>query len=223
MPESPNPQEGGTPPRISILLVDNRTVVRKGIRALIEQQAGMAVVGEADAAEAATQLDLAPDVIVTEVDLPDAKGPEVVGLLRGAFDRSAVLVLTCVSQPAKVEAVLAAGADGYVLMTASVDELLDGIRAAALGERYLQNALAIELVQWHNPRGATPRLTPKEEEILSLVARGYTNIEIAGLAGVGLRTVETHRARVQEKLGVSTRAELVRYAREAGLFDVDPD
>jgi two-component system response regulator NreC len=231
MIESPDPRvaepgdlttEGANGPGVSIVLVDDRTLVRQGIRALIDQQPGLAVVGEADGAHAATRVAVAPDVIVTEIDLPDAKGPDVIGLLRGAFGRSALLILTSVSQPAKVEAVLAAGANGYLLKTASNSELFDGIRAAARGATYLQPSLAFDLVQWHSRRNSTPRLTPKEEEILGFVALGHTNAEVARLANIGLRTVESHRARILEKLGRSTRAELVQYARAAGLFDVDP-
>jgi two-component system response regulator NreC len=199
------------------MLVDNRTVVREGLCALIEQQPDLVVVAQAASVGDALTVDLTPDVIVTDIDLPDAQHGEVIDRLRGFFSQSSILVLTLVGHPATVQSTLAAGADGYVLKTAEITDLITGIRAVADGQRYLQPSLGVELARWHRPRDTTLGLSPKEEQVLRLLALGHTNVEIAHLCGMSRRTVEAHRARIHQKLGRRTRAELVQYAREVGL------
>jgi len=192
-------------------------VVREGLRTLIDQQPDLVVVSQVAAVRDAGRLEETPDVIVTDIDLPDAKHRDVVTGLRRFFERSPILVFTAIGQPATVQAVLDAGAEGYMLETATPSDLLTGIRAVARGETYVQPELGVELARWHQPRGSTPALSPREIDVLRLLALGHTNAEIASLSGVSLRTVETHRARIQRKLGRRTRADLVQYARELGL------
>ena len=206
---------------VEVLLVHDRTVVRAGLRALIESEPGLAVVGEAGTLGDAGQLAVSPDVIVAEIELPDAKGADVVQGLHDCFPESPVLVLTLAGHPSKVRALLAAGAAGYVLLTADPDELFNGIVAVAGGEAYLQPALGVELARWLQPPASALALTPREEEVLELLAAGHTNVEIAQALRVGVRTIETHRGRIYQKLGARTRAELVQRARELGLSSTD--
>ena len=202
---------------VDVMLVDGRDVVREGLRTLIDQQPDLVVVSQVAAVHDAGRLEDTPDVIVTDIDLPDAKHRDVITGLREFFQQSPILVFTAIDHPATVQSVLDAGAEGYLLETATPSDLLTGIRAVARGETYLQPELGVELARWHRPRELTPALSPKEVDVLRLLALGHTNAEIAHLSGVSLRTVETHRARLQRKLGRRTRADLVRYARDVGL------
>lgn len=206
---------------VGVMLVDNGNVVREGLCALIEQQPDLVVVAQAASVGDAVSLGVAPDVIVTDIDLPDAKCVDVISWLRKCFPETSILVLTRIDHPAKVQSVLSAGADGYLLKTAAATDLLTGIRALAGGETFLQPALGVELARWRQPRDTPLGLTPKEEHVLELVALGHTNAAIARLCAVSLRTVEAHRGRIQQKLGRRTRAELVQYAREVGLVELD--
>jgi two-component system response regulator NreC len=208
---------------IKVFLVDSRVLVREGLRALAEQQPDLRVVGGSGTASLGTAYETTPDVVVADVDLPDAHGPEAIALLRKEFPESALLVLTLVDHPAKVQRVLEAGADGYMLKTAPTSEFFFGIRAVAHGETYLQPSLGVELARWHGAPSDTTvyvdQLTPKELEVLRLLALGHTNAEIAEMRGVSLRTVEAQRARILQKLGRRTRAELVAYANELGIVE----
>jgi len=207
---------------VDVMLVDSRAIVREGLRALIDQQPDLVVVAQAAAVRDAGSLDVTPDVIVTDIDLTDAKQGDVISGLREFFQHSSILVFTPIGRPATVQSVLDAGAAGYVLETAATIDLLTGIRAVARGETYLQPALGVELAQWHRPRATMPALSSKEEQVLRLLAVGHTNAEVARLCGLSLRTIEKHRARLHQKLERRTRAELVQYAREAGLVPFDP-
>jgi two-component system, NarL family, response regulator NreC len=206
---------------ITVLLIDSRTLVREALRALIEQEPDLAVVAQATTIRSAGTFNVEPDVIVTDIELPDARDGDVIVGIRRFFPRSAILVLTLVNRPARVQSMLTAGADGYVLETAASAELLTAIRALARGETFLQSSLGVELGRWHRPR-ATQGLSPKEEQVVRLLALGHTNAEIAQLGGVSLRTVEAHRSRIYQKLGHPSRAELVQYAQNIGLVGLDP-
>jgi two-component system response regulator NreC len=199
--------------------VDNRVVIREGVCALVERQPDFFVVGQAATLRGALGLGLKPRVIVTEVDLPDAKHGEVIAQLRERFSETSILVLTLVERPAKVQAVLAAGADGYLLKTAAATDLFAAIRAVAAGEFYLQPSLGVELARWHRPRDTTG-LSPMEQLVLKWIALGHTNAEIAAKLFLSVRTVESHRSHVQEKLRLTTRSQLVHYALQHGLVTI---
>jgi len=208
---------------IGVLLVESHTVVREGLRALIDQEDDIEIVGEAGSVTDIEELDAAPDVVLTDLELPDARGDEVVSVMRRRFRDAAVFVLSTVDHPATVQQVLAAGASGYLLKTGSSHELLEGLRSVAQGEHFLQPSLGVKLARWNGsgPGADIPggsRLSPREVKVLGLVALGHTNAEVASMLGVSLRTVETHRARVLLKLDHPTRAELVRYAHELGVI-----
>ena len=204
------------------MLVDGRAVVREGLLAVIEPQPDLVVVAQAATVRDAGNLDVTPHVIVTDIDLPDAKYGDVISGLRGFFRESSILVFTPIGHPAEVESVLAAGANGYLLETAPIAELLTGIRVVAGGETYVQPSLGAELARLHRGRSTASALTPLEEQILRLLALGHTNTEVARLCNISLRSAESHRAQVQRKLGRRTRAELVEYARETGLIELGP-
>jgi two-component system response regulator NreC len=206
---------------IAVALLDSKTMVRQALVLLLSAQPDVKVVAQGAKVADLEEAEVEADVIVTEIELPDTKPSDVIRQLRQVKPESAILVLTLVSVPAKIQAVLAAGADGYLLKTANAEELITGIRAVARGEPYLQPSLGVELARWNSLGDTSTRLSAKEEQVLGLLALGHTNVEISGIVGASLRTVETHRSRILQKLGGPTRAELVQYAHAAGLVDVD--
>jgi two-component system response regulator NreC len=209
--------------KIAVLLMDDHVVVREGLRALLERQDDIDVMAEASTVAEAVALDVDPDVVVADLMLPDERGVEVVRRLRQRHDKAAILVLTMVDNPTDVQQCLAAGARGYLLKETASSELVDAVRKVAGGEDYLQPSLGAALAKWKESPGtvrsrAVDDLTPRERDVLRLIALGHTNTEIATMLYVSVRTVENHRAGVMRKLGLRTRAELVRHAAEAGLI-----
>jgi two-component system, NarL family, response regulator NreC len=204
------------------MLVDGRAVMREGLRSVIEQEPDLVVVAQAATVGDARKVDVTPDVIVTDIDLPDAKYSDVVGGLREIFEHSSIVVFTPIGDPLEVQSILAAGADGYLLDTADGTDLVAGIRAVVAGESYLQPALGATLARSHRLPGTTLGLSPQEEHVLRLLLLGHTNVDVARLCNISLRTAETHRAHIQRKLDRHTRAELVEYAREQGLIQFGP-
>jgi len=212
----------GRPERvIDVMLVDSRAVVREGLRAVIALEPDLAVVAQAATVGDARTLAVTPDVIVTDIDLSDANGENVIRGLRAIAPESSILVFTPVDDHAKVQSVLAAGANGYLLETADVIDLLEGIRAVAGGRTYLQPSLGAQFARSRPPRDVALGLSVQEERVLALLALGHTNAEVARLCGVSLRTIEARRAHILRRLGRRTRAELVEYARETGLLQFD--
>lgn len=209
--------------KIQVLLMDDHVVVREGLRALLERQDDIDVMAEASSVAEAVALDVEPDVIVADLMLPDERGVEVVRRLKERYQKAAILVLTMVDNPTDVQQCLAAGARGYLLKETAGSELVDAVRKVAGGEDYLQPSLGAALAKWKESPGrvrarAVDDLTPREREVLRLIALGHTNTEIATMLYVSVRTVENHRAGVMRKLGLRSRAELVRHAAEAGLI-----
>lgn len=210
------------PEPISVLLMDDHVVVREGLRALLERQEGIAIVAEASSVAEAEQVTVHPDVIVADLMLPDERGADVVRRLKARHPDSAVLVLTMVDNPADVRLCLAAGASGYLLKESASTELVEAVRKVADGQDYLQPSLGAALARWRDTPArvhARPAdaLTPRERDVLRLIALGHTNAEIASMLYVSVRTVENHRSSLMRKLGFRTRAELVRHANEIGL------
>jgi two-component system, NarL family, response regulator NreC len=207
---------------ISVLLMDDHVVVREGLRALLERQDDVSVLAEAGTVGEAVGADVEPDVVVADLVLPDDRGADVVKRLNVRYPDSAILVLTMVDNPTDVQRCFAAGARGYLLKETASTELVDAVRKVAAGEDYLQPALGAALARWRDTPGhvdadAVDDLTPREREVLRLIALGHTNAEVAEMLAVSVRTVENHRASVMRKLGLRTRAELVRHASDTGL------
>lgn len=202
-----------------ILIADDHRVVRSGLRLLLQSQAGLQVVGEASNGPEALALaqEGRPDLVILDLTMPGGSGleflPQLVAITR-------VLVLTMHDDPAYVRQVMAAGASGYVLKEAADVELLAAIEAVAAGRTYLYPTLAASLlVERSTPTRQESPLSPRELEVLQLVALGHTNQEIADKLAVGVRTVETYKNRLCEKLGLHTRSELVRYAIQHRLIN----
>jgi two-component system response regulator NreC len=209
---------------IRVLLMDDHNVVREGLRALLERQDDIRVVAEAGTVGEALAVEAESDVLVADLVLPDERGPEVVRRLRERYPRTPILVLTMVDNPTDVQLCLAAGAKGYLMKQAAGAELTDAVRAVAEGREYLQPALGVALARFREAPApgrvhtrATVDLSDREREVLRLIALGHTNAEIARLLFLSVRTVENHRAGLMRKLGVKTRADLVRYATQSGL------
>lgn len=208
----------------TVLLVDDQAVVRAGIRMLLEAQANVSVVAEASSAEGALELSLEddPDVIVTDLPMEGRRGAAVVEAFAERFPNASILVLSLLDSPADVRGALEAGAKGYLLKGAAASELPDAIAKILNGESYVQSALGARLAAlggkdatYADPVAA---LSEREREVLRLLALGHTNPEIAALLFLSPRTIESHRASIQRKLGVRSRADLVRAAAEI----VDP-
>jgi two-component system response regulator NreC len=199
------------------MLVDDHAVVRAGIRLLLDSQTNLSVVAEASSAEEALEasLDRDPDLIVTDLSLEGLHGAAVVEAFAERFPNARILVLSMVDDLSDIRQAIAAGAKGYLLKEAAAAELADAIARIMEGQRYVQPALGAMLAGEAASSGhADPvaALTEREREVLDLLVLGHTNVEIASLLFLSSRTVETHRASIQRKLGMKSRAELVRFA-----------
>jgi two-component system response regulator NreC len=210
---------------IRVALCDDHAVVRGGLRRILAEDADLEVVGEAATAEEAVTLATAeqPDVFVMDLGLPDVSGIEATRRIMAASPNTAVLVLTVHDDVAYLRKAFDAGARGYLVKDAADVELVLAVHQVAAGEEYVHPRLGAALLSAGiaGPRAAGPggELSERELAVLRLVALGYTNADIAAELYVSVRTVESHRAHVQQKLGIKARAELVRYAREHALLD----
>jgi two-component system response regulator NreC len=216
--------------RIRVLLVDDHKVVRIGLRMLIERQEDMEVAGEAATAGEALLLARSqqPDVALVDLTLGTGSGIELIRELQEAAPATRSVALAMHDDTEHLRLVLAAGGSGYVPKQAPPDEVLSAIRLVAQGRAFF--SLSLEQLRAGQP-GASPgravaaellaRLTPREREILRLIALGLTHGEIAAQLGISLKTVETHRQHTCDKLGIRPRALLVRFAQQSGLLDGD--
>jgi two-component system response regulator NreC len=204
---------------ISIVLADDHTVVRKALRILLEEEPGFEVVAEADDADAAIRYlrGHKPAVLILDLNMPGRPSLEAIPDMREASPETQIVVLTMQKEPAFARQALQLGVLGYVLKEAADDELVQAVRSAAAGETYLQPALGAKLAA--EPETPASDLSERETDVLRLIALGHTNAEIAEQLYISVRTVETHRAHIQQKLGVSSRAELVRSALSRGLVE----
>ncbi|MBI5649795.1 MAG: response regulator transcription factor [Chloroflexi bacterium] len=212
--------------KIKILLADDHTLVRRGIRALLETQSGIAVVGEAATGIEAIEKTraLAPDVVLMDIGMPELDGLDATARIKREMPGVNVLLLTVHDDANYLFRALSAGASGYLLKGAEVTELLIALQAIQRGEVYLQPIVAKLLVGDYLKRANSveknqiEELTPRQREILALVADGLTNQQIADKLVLSPFTVATHRANIMEKLNLHNRAELIRYAIENGLL-----
>lgn len=204
---------------ISIVLADDHTVVRKALRVLLEEEPGFEVVAEAEDADAAIRYlrGHKPDVLILDLNMPGRPSLEAIPDMKEASPETKIVVLTMQKEPAFARQALQLGVLGYVLKEAADDELVQAVRSAAAGETYLQPALGAKLAA--EPEAPASDLSERETDVLRLIALGHTNAEIAEQLYISVRTVETHRAHIQQKLGVSSRAELVRSALSRGLVE----
>jgi len=213
--------------RIRIVLADDHPVLRTGLRTLLEQEPDMTVVGEAGDGREAVALAqrLRPDVVIMDISMPGLDGLEATRQIRAAGLPTGVLILTVHAQERYLFPVLKAGASGYLNKTAADTELVQAVRTVASGGAFLRPADTRRLledfvarVQSGEERDSYERLSDREREVLKLVAVGHTAREIADQLNISPKSVETYRARIMEKLELSTRADLVRYALRRGLL-----
>ena len=210
------------PAPITIVLADDHSVVRSGLRMLLEAEPDMEVLAEAGDVEAAQRYVLGhkPAVLVLDLNMPGGSSLEAIPRIAERSPETAVVVLTMQQDPAFAREALRAGARGYVVKHAAGEELVQAIRAAAGGGTWLNPELGARMAAAPEGRtGPLAELSEREIEVLRLIALGHTNSEIAQQLYLSVRTVETHRARIQQKLGSSTRAELVRYALDHDLIE----
>lgn len=203
---------------IRIVIADDHAIVRRGLRQLLDGERGFAVVAEAENVESARRYMRGhhPDVLVLDLNMPGESSIEAIPQLRAEFPDTQIVVLTMQNEAAYARTALSAGVLGYVLKESADAELVEAIRAAADGEHYLNPRLGAKVAA-EPPPGPPDGLSERELEILRLIALGYTNSQVAEELYLSVRTVETHRAHIQQKLGLSDRAELVRYALDRKL------
>jgi DNA-binding NarL/FixJ family response regulator len=208
---------------IGVLIVDDHAVVRAGLRLLVDNADGLETVGEAGTADEALEQvkALAPDVTLLDVVMPGRSGIEALPEIRAAHPEGKVLILSMEDNLGYVREALAAGANGYVLKEAVDTEVVRAIHEVAAGRRYLQPELGVRLVGAEGSERDKSRhdpLSQREKEVLRLIALGHTNQEIADRLVISVRTAETHRANIMQKLQLRTRAEIVGYAMTEGIL-----
>ncbi|MEP7335501.1 MAG: response regulator transcription factor [Actinomycetota bacterium] len=211
---------------IRVILVDDHAVVRSGLRRVLESDADIEVVAEAGGVRDAVfeARALKPDVIVMDVVMPGASGIEGTPLVLREAPDAKVLILSMQDDPRYVREAFAMGASGYVLKEAADTEVVEAVRQVARGQRYLHPTLGARLMESEarqREEEAADPLSEREREVLRLLALGHTNQEIAKMLYISVRTAESHRAHIMQKLRLGTRAELVRYALAHGLLEED--
>jgi two-component system response regulator NreC len=209
--------------KTTVVIADDHTVVRQGLRLLINNEDGLQVIAEAGTVPDAERLTRAhrPAVLVLDLNMPGGSSLDAIPRLRTDAPDTAIVVLTMQDDPAFARKALQAGALGFVLKEAADEELLEAIRLAAVGDTYLNPRLGARMAATPDqPDGPPDDLSERELEVLRLIALGHTNSEIAEQLFLSTRTVETHRAHIQQKIRRTSRAELVRYALDHGLLEV---
>jgi len=221
---------------IRLILVDDHEVVRTGLKSFLDTQEGLQVVGEANNGEEALRLtqEMHPDVVVMDIGMPQMDGLEATRRLKAMDPQCSILALTVHEDKEYFFEMLAAGASGYLTKIAAADELIAAIRAVANGNVYLQPALARWLLEDYRRLSSQPpmlldaslptdqkgleALSKREQQVLELVADGYTNQEIGAKLGISFKTVARHRERIMNKLNLHSCSELVKFAIRTGLI-----
>jgi DNA-binding NarL/FixJ family response regulator len=215
---------------IRVLLVEDHTIVRKGLRALLEGESDIEVVGEAeDGRQALDQVQqLLPDVVLMDLGMPGLNGLEATRQIKRQFPKIRVVVLTMHTDEESVFQVLQVGASGYLIKQARTEEVLAAIRAVYRGESFLSPSISTKVIEEYlrragkeEPVDPYERLTNREREVLQLIAEGHSTQDIANLLYISAKTVETHRARLMEKLDIHTIAELTQYAIRKGVIKLE--
>jgi two-component system response regulator NreC len=205
---------------ITVVLADDHAVVRSALRLMLESEPDIAVVAEAGDADSATRYvnGHRPAVLILDINMPGGSGLAAIPEIRDQSPETQIVVLTMQDETAFAREALQAGVLGYILKEAASEELVKAVRMAAEGRTYLQPELGARLAA--EPELVSPDdLSDRELEVLRLIALGHTNNEIADKLYLSVRTVESHRAHIQQKLGMTTRSELVRYALDRGLIE----
>ena len=218
---SANGGHTGTPDPIRVVIADDHSIVRRGLRGVLGADRGFEVVAEAGTLDAARQYirGCHPDVLVLDLTMPGGSTLKAIPEIRDECPDTQIVVLTMHNEPAYARQALSAGALGYVVKEAAEEELVEAVRRAAAGETFLNPRLGARIAA-ADPPGPPGGLSDREVEVLRMIALGHTNIEMAQELYLSVRTVETHRAHIQQKLGLSTRSELVRYSLDHRLVGV---
>jgi len=215
--------KGSVMRKLRVCLADDHAIIREGLKSLINMQPDMEVVGDADNGHAAWRQakQLQPDVVVMDISMPELNGIQATERLKQECPHIKVLALTVHDDQGYLRQLLKAGASGYVLKRAALEELVQAIRVVTGGGTYLDPKLAVKVVGRYMRQqliqdDARSDLSERETEVLRLIALGHSNKEIAAHLGISVKTVETHKARSMEKLALHSRAEVVRYALHQG-------
>lgn len=213
-------QERPEADRIRVVIADDHSMVRRGLRQVLESEDGFEIVAEAGDVDSARRYVRGhhPDVLVLDLNMPEGSSLDAVPDILAQNPGTQIVILTMQNEPAYARQALGAGALGYVLKDAADSELVEAVRRAADGDTYLNPRLGAKVAS-EPPPGPPGGLSEREVEVLRMVALGHTNNEIAKELYLSVRTVETHRAHIQQKLRLGSRAELVHYALEHGLVE----
>jgi two-component system response regulator NreC len=214
--------------KVRVLLADDHTILRDGIRALLEDEPGMEVIGEAEDGRTAVRLacQLKPDVVLMDIAMPLLNGLEATRQIKHNCPQVKVLILTMHENEEYIRQVLASGAMGYILKDAAARELLDAIHAVRRGEAVLSPAitrLVIEnYLRWGDLQkdDSSNGLSPREREVLQLIAEGYSNKQIAEILCISIKTVQAHRMNLMSKLDLHDRADLIKYAIQRKIIEI---
>ncbi len=214
--------------KVRVLIADDHTILRDGIRALLEDEPDMVVVGEAEDGRSAVKLacQLKPDVVVMDIAMPLLNGLEATRQIKHDCPHVKVLILTMHENEEYIRQVLASGAMGYILKDAAAHELMDAIHTVQRGEAVLSPAitrLVIEnYLRWGDLQqdDTANRLSPREREVLQLIAEGYSNKQISEILSISIKTVQAHRMNLMAKLDLHDRADLIRYAIQRKIIDI---
>jgi len=214
--------------KIKVFLADDHTILRAGIRALLENEPDMVVVGEAEDGRSAVKLacQLLPDIVLMDIAMPLLSGLEATRQIRHDCSQVKVLLLSMHDNEDYIRQALANGAMGYILKDAAAHELLDAIRAVQRGEAVLSPAvtrLVIEdYLRWGDLQKdhSSDGLSPREREVLQLIAEGYSNRQISEIMSISIKTVQTHRMNLMSKLDMHDRADLIKYAIQRKIIDI---
>ena len=214
--------------QIRVLLVDDHAILREGLRARLELEPDLQVVGEAEDGRAAVEQarQLHPDVVVMDISMPLLNGIEATRQIKCLPDKIEVLVLSMHDDEGYIRQALTAGALGYILKDADARELIDAIRAINKGEAVLSSAITRLVIEDYlrfgeiRPTDENDCLTPREREVLQLIAEGYTNKQIAKMLNISIKTVQVHRTNMMKKLDLHDRGELIKYAIQKKIIEI---
>lgn len=211
---------------LRILIADDHGVLRAGLRALLNSEPDIEVVGEASNGQEVLTFTqkLQPDIVLMDLSMPKGGGIEATKIIKEMVPETLVLILTVHEDESLLREAIQLGAAGYILKRAVESELINAIHSVARGELYIHPAMTRALLSNSTPKSTSrrlnvPTLTKREHEVLGLIARGYSNRQIAAKLSISVRTVETHRANLMNKLNLGSRVELVRFAAQHGLLD----
>jgi two-component system response regulator NreC len=213
--------------KIRVLLAEDHTIVRKGLRSILDAEDSIEVVGEAEDGRAAVEAveHLRPDVVLMDISMPGLNGLEATRQIKHRAPHIRVLVLTMHTNEKYILQILQAGASGYLVKQAAVEELISAIQAVHRGDAFLSPSISKKVVQRYVQQGQAMAeedsyelLTPREREVLQLIAEGHTNRDISEILHISIKTVEVHRANLMKKLDLHSAAELTRYAIGKGII-----